>query len=242
MFLSTFTWSQSNNALFNQANNLYNEGKVQDAISTYEKIIENGYHSTELYFNLGNAYYKLNQIAPSIYFYEKALLLSPNDQDAITNLSFANNMTIDAIEVIPELGLSKITNAVVNKLEFDYWAYISVGMVLLFVVLIILYYFSYSTTRKRITFLLAFTSLFLGVLSLAISFKKFDYDKNNNPAIVFAQESEVKTEPNLRSEGAFELHEGTKVQVLETYDSNWTKIKIADGKTGWISSEDIKAL
>ncbi|VAV85262.1 Aerotolerance protein BatE, partial [hydrothermal vent metagenome] len=50
------------------------------------------------------------------------------------------------------------------------------------------------------------------------------------------------SEPNLRSETAFVLHEGTKVQILETYNKNWTKVKIANGKTGWIANADIKPL
>jgi len=74
------------------------------------------------------------------------------------------------------------------------------------------------------------------------AFQKYEYEQNDNPAIVFAHESEIKSEPNLRSEIAFKLHEGTKVQVLEIYNENWTKIKLADGKTGWISSQDIKEL
>ncbi|MCK5401647.1 MAG: SH3 domain-containing protein, partial [Flavobacteriaceae bacterium] len=73
-------------------------------------------------------------------------------------------------------------------------------------------------------------------------FQRYDHEQKDNPAIVFAQESEIKNEPNLKSEIAFKLHEGTKVQVLEIYNKNWTKIKLANGKTGWIPSVDIKEL
>lgn len=80
------------------------------------------------------------------------------------------------------------------------------------------------------------------LVCLFFAFQNYNLDKNDNPAIVFSKESQVKTEPNLRSENAFFLHEGTKVQMLEIFDEEWTKIKIADGKTGWIASEDIKPL
>src|SRR5690606_40201598 len=92
---------QANMGFFEKGNSLYNQGEYQAAIEEYLKISENGEHSSELYYNLGNAYYKLNQIAPSIYYYEKALLLNPDDQDILNNLQYAQNMTVDAIDVMP---------------------------------------------------------------------------------------------------------------------------------------------
>jgi len=241
LLLSTFTIAQ-NNELFAKGNGLYNDGKYQDAINIYERILDSKNHSAELYFNLANAYYKMNRIAPSVYYYEKALQLSPNDQDVKNNIAFAKNMTIDAIEVIPEIGFSKIMNSIINRFSFDAWALFSIVFVVLFVILFLAYHFSYSTNRKRLAFLSSNLSLFLGLIALIFAFQKYDYDQKDKPAIVFAQESEIKSEPNLRSEIAFKLHEGTKVQVIEIYNENWTKIKLTDGKTGWIPSQDIKEL
>ena len=150
-------------------------------------------------------------------------------------------MTIDAINVIPEGGLSKILNKTTNSLTFDNWAKVSVGFVFCFVVLFLIYYFAYSSLRKRLAFLGSMATLFLMCVTLLFAFHKFNLDKLDKPAIVFAQESSVKNEPNSRSDDAFNLHEGTKVQVLDTVN-NWKKIKLQDGKTGWISSADIKAL
>lgn len=234
--------AQEDHVLFTQGNSLYNDGEFQNAITSYETIIDNGKHSSELYFNLANAYYKLNQVGPSIYYYEKALQLAPNDRDIKNNLTFAQNMTIDAIESIPDVGLSRIEKAVVNMFNFDVWAIISIGMITLFVILFLSYYFSHATTLKRLLFLSGFGSLFIGLVAIVFAYQKYDYDQNDRRAIVFAQETEVKTDPNLRSESAFNLHEGTKVQIIENYDDNWAKIKLVDGKTGWISSEDIKEL
>ena len=241
LLISTFAIAQ-NNELFKQGNNLYNEGEFQDAINTYERILDSENHSAELYFNIANAYYKMNRIAPSVYYYEKALQLAPNDNDIKNNLSFAQNMTIDAIEVIPEMGFSKIIRNIVNKFSYDTWAILSVVFVVLFVILFLAYYFSYSTNRKRLAFLSSNLSLVLVLMTLIFAFQKYKYEQNDNPAIVFAQESEIKSEPNLRSEIIFKLHEGTKIQVLEVYNENWTKIKLSDGKTGWIPSENIKPL
>ena len=135
------------------------------------------------------AHYKLNNIAPSIYFYEKALLLSPNDEEIKNNMAFAKNMTIDAIDVIPETGVSKIIKSTTNLMPFDAWAKTSVAFVLCFVILFLVYYFAYSTIKKRLAFISSITSLFLLCVSLAFAFHKFNIDKKNKPAIVFAQES-----------------------------------------------------
>ena len=240
-FLFSVVVFPQNEIAFEQANTLYNQGKYAEAIDKYTIILDTGNHSTELYFNLANAHYKLNNIAPSIYYYEKALILSPNDEEIKNNMAFAKNMTIDAIDVIPETGWSKFVKSTTNIMSFDAWAKASVAFVFCFVILFLIYYFAYSTLNKRLAFISSLTSLLLLCISLVFAFHKFNIDKKNKPAIVFAQESKVKSEPNSRSEESFRLHEGTKVQVLDTVN-NWKKIKLAGGKTGWVVTEDIKLL
>ena len=124
ILFSALTWGQ-NSALFEKGNTLYNEGQYAEAIDTYSKILESPEHSAEVYFNLANAHYKLNNIAPSIYYYEKALQLEPNDTDIKNNLSFAKNMTIDAIDVLPETGLQVLLKTITHSLTFDGWAQVS---------------------------------------------------------------------------------------------------------------------
>lgn len=241
LFLLSFSTLAQNQALFEKANASYNEGKYAEAIDAYNAILETGNHSADLYFNMANAHYKLNHIAPSIYFYEKALQLAPDDADINNNKAFAENMTIDAIDVIPDAGFSKLVKYITNKFSFDVWARIAVVLVFCFVVLFLIYYFAYSTIKKRLAFIGSLTALVLVSTTLALAFHKYNLDKKDNPAIVFVQESKVKSDPNNRSEESFRLHEGTKVQVLQTYN-NWKKIRLADGKSGWILSDDIKML
>lgn len=240
LLLGTISIAQ-NEALFEQGNTLYNDGNYTEAIEKYQAILDSGKHSAELYFNLGNAYYKLNNIAPSIYYYEKALQLAPNDPDILNNIAFARNMTIDVVDTIPEIGFSKFVKTFTNMFSFDTWAKISVGLVILFVILFLGYYFSYTSIKKRLAFVGSLAAVVLACSALSLAFHKYNLDKNDKPAIVFAKESQIKSEPNLRSTEAFKLHEGTKVQILDTVN-NWKKIKLADGKTGWIVSDDIKAL
>ena len=241
LFFFGFLANAQNEALFKSANDAYNEGDYLKAVDQYLKIIDNGEHSAELYFNLGNAYYKLNQIAPSIYYYEKALLLSPNDTEIENNLSYAQNMTLDAIEVLPETGLRSLYKRFTGFLSFDQWAKTSIFFAITFVLLYIAFYFFRYSSRKRIAFIGSLLCLLFSIMALVFAFIEYEDFKADNPAIVFAEESQVKTEPNNRSQQAFVLHEGTKVNVLDELDE-WNKIRLADGKTGWIASESIRLL
>jgi len=241
LLVSGFGLAQSS-ALFEQGNALYNDGKYAEALDKYTAVLErSNKHSAALYFNIANAHYKLNHIAPSIYYYEKAKQLAPNDQEIENNMAFAKNMTIDAIAVIPEVGLAKYVKSLTHKLSYNNWAKMSIGFVVLFVVLFLLYYFSLSTVRKRLFFTGSIVSGLLVFVALGLTIHNYNLSKKDNPAIVFATSSSIKTEPNPRSEESFTLHEGTKVQIVDTL-SDWNRIKLTDGKTGWIKKEDLKEL
>lgn len=240
VFVSLSAFSQNVN-LFDQGKELYKNGKYQQAINSWMKILENGEHSAALYFNLGNAHYKLNHIGPSVYYYEKALQLAPNDPDIKNNLAFAENARIDAIEPLPQTVFSKWYENLSGIFTYNGWAIVAVAFAIGFVALFLFYYFAFSEKKKRLLFVSAMLAGFLLVTSLAMAFLTYgDYTKNQ-PAIIFANEIEVKTEPTLGSNVAFKLHEGTKVQIL-AQDGNWFRITLADGKDGWIPASDLKQL
>lgn len=236
----TVGFSQGEEA-FQRGNSLYNQEKYQDAIDAYKSILDTGQESASLYYNLANAHYKLSNIASSIFYYEKALELEPSDEDIKNNLAFAQKTTIDAIDVIPEGFISRTLKKFTNTLNFDSWAWFSVFCIVVFVVLFILYYTGRSSSQKRIFFMSSWVILIFGVFAVFFAFRQYSFQKNNQFAIIFAQEVVIKSEPNLRSEEVFELHEGTKVQVTETVN-DWKKIKLTDGKIGWIPSVDLKEL
>lgn len=230
-----------NDTVFNEGNTLYNQGKYAEAIKKYEALLDKNEHAVALYFNLANAHYKLNNISPSVYYFEKAKLLSTDDKDIENNLVFAQNMTVDAIDTLPEVGFSRIFKDIVNTFSSDSWAKLAISGILAFVLFFLLYHFTSATSQKRVAFVISVLGFLIAVFSLVIAFQKNNLEIKNNPAIVFAQESRVKADPNNTSEEVFRLHEGTKVQVLESYE-NWCKIEIADKTTGWIPSEDVKLL
>ncbi|MBL4604994.1 MAG: SH3 domain-containing protein [Flavobacteriaceae bacterium] len=241
LFIVQGVIAQSADELFVKANDQYKQELYNEAITTYNEIETLGLVSSELYYNLGNCYYKLNKVAPSIYNYEKALLIDPLNEDAQNNLVFAKRLTIDNIEELPKSLFQKIDESFVKKLSYNEWSVISVAFSIVGVLLFLLFYFSYTPTKKRLFFVTSILSFLLLITSSIFAIKEYSFHQNNISAIIFAQEVEIKNAPTLNSEEIFNLHEGTKVTILDTVD-NWKKIRISDGKIGWILTEKIKLL
>lgn len=233
--------AQEPDSLFSAANKFYQQENYEKALEYYQQIEKQQLESAELYFNMANIYYKTNQVAPSVYYYEKALQLSPNDQDIRFNLEFANAMVLDNIEPLPKSLGQKFIELIVLRFTYETWAKISVSLAFVFAILFLLYHFSYSTVKKRIYFVTSILTVILVTTFLFFTFRNKHYVDNNISAIIFSSQADVKSAPTGSSDVYFELHEGTKVLVLETLD-NWKKIKIADGKMGWINAADLKEL
>lgn len=230
-----------NEELFEQANEKYADARYEEAIDLYEQIIKNGEASVAVYYNLGNAYYKLNEVAPSIYYYEKALQLSPNDEDVQNNIAFARSMTLDDIPETETTGIAERINQLISKFSFNTWATIAVVFSVLFAAFFLLYYFRRRPLLKRIFFAVAIFMFFLSASAVFFAFKQYEIQQNNNFAIIYVEEAEIRDEPTMREESAFELHEGTKAKVLEEYQG-WVKIELSDGTQGWTSEENLRLL
>lgn len=241
MFFGLFINAQSNEILFEQANQLYKNGDYKNAIIHYQKIEKNAMHADALYFNMANCYYKLNEVAPAIYYYEKALKLNPLHADAKYNLILANRMTIDVIEEMPKTLIQKIEVNFLHKISAEKWAIISVIFSILTALLFLIYYFSFSTTLKRIFFSISILTFGLMIIAVLIAFKGLNYDKNHQPAIIFSEKAVIKNAPTFNSEDVFVLHEGTKVVILDKVD-DWLKIKLADGKIGWVKTGVLRVI
>ena len=228
-------------ARFEKATEAYNEGDYLKAISYYEDILAGKQHSAALYFNLGNAHYKLGHIAPSIYYYEKALLLDPDDPEIRNNLGFAQNMTLDAIQPLPKTDLRRLYDRLVYFVGLDTWAYLGVLFMFLFVSGFILFSSWRRPNQKRVALIGALAALFLSLGCTALAYLQYASYQADQPAIVFDEEVVARSEPNQQSQEAFRLHEGTKVQLLDSLDS-WQKIALADGQTGWLPRNSLKPL
>ncbi len=240
-FPAFFFGTAQNSTLFNQATELYNKGEYSKAIGNYEQILQNGEHSAELYFNLANCHYKLNAIGPSILYYEKALLLKPNDGEILNNLGYAQNMRLDAVEEMPKTEIAQLYKGLVNFFSFDQWAYLAVSFIILFVLSYLAYFFLRFATQKRIAFISSMLCLILGFMSIIMAYLQYQEFKNDNPAIIYSKEVKITSEPNTNSEVVFMLHEGTKVNVLDQLNE-WKKIRLADGQSGWLKEDNLKLL
>jgi tetratricopeptide (TPR) repeat protein len=237
-FLSTTLWA---NPSFDKGNDAYQKGNYEDAISHYQKVIANNQESCDLYFNLANAHFKLNHVAEAIYYYEKALLISPNDEDIQNNLAFAKTKTIDDIKVLPKVGFEKWVQKITASFHFNTWGYIAVGFSILFFLFFLGYYFSETSLSKRIYFVGLFILPFLAILSISAGFFEQYMDQKEQPAIVFTSVVFVKNEPREKATEAFVLHEGAKVFILETLD-DWRKIQLTDETEGWIQETHLKEI
>ena len=226
---------------FENGNALYQKGEYQEAITAYESVFRTKKQSAELYFNIGNCYYKLNKVAPAIYNYEKALLLNPTDTEIQNNLKFAQKLQIDDIKTVEKVGFNKLIQDFTNTFHYNTWGGIAVGLSILFLLFFIGYYFSQITVSKRLFFFGMFFVMLLLLVSVSSAiFEKNQYNKDQ-PAIVFSEIISVKSEPKNSATDVFVLHEGTKVYVIESLD-NWDKIQLTDGNEGWIESSAIKRL
>ncbi len=224
--------------LFAQATEQYQNSDFEGALQSYETILQQGVESEEVYFNMANCYYKLGSVGKSILYYERARQFDPHDDDIRQNLEIAQQATIDRFEELPKpivrtayLGLIKLFNP-------STWAWI--GMVLLFSFLtgLSLYYF---TAVRRVGFIAAVFALFLSLFSFSMAYAHQGYLASNKPAVIMATSSYVKSGPSENAEDVFILHEGTLATVSEDFEG-WKKIKIADGKVGWIAAEDIEEI
>jgi tetratricopeptide (TPR) repeat protein len=231
----------TNEEYFNTGLDLYNQGKYLEAINQFQLIIENGKHSDALYFNLGNSYYKINDIANSIYYFEKALKLNPQDKDILNNLSYSQNMLIDKIDELPKNQVLELLNLFSNILSIDQWVYLGIIFLYLSLLTFVLYYLNKKTNKKKFYFTTCIVFLLFSVLLLSNGIYRFKKENNTINAIIFENKIDFRTEPNYRSSVVFNLHEGTKVVVKEEL-SEWTLIQISDGNTGWIESKSIKKI
>jgi len=234
-------FSQTSDLLFQNGNDLYNNGEFEQAIIEYDKILKNDLHSSELYFNMGNCFYKLNKVAESNFYFEKALILSPNNKEILSNLSFAKNMTLDAIEELPKSQIKQYINIFVSIFSIKIWAFISIGFMSIFFITSLLYLFSFNPILKRLYFSLSIFFMTASLLSHIIIRQETKKNEVIKKGIVFAKELSVFSEPNRRNEEIFTLHEGTKVELMDKL-KGWDKIRLVNGSEGWVIESQVKPL
>lgn len=221
-----------------KANKAYQEGFFENAVSLYEKVIKSGYASSELYYNLGNAYYKLDNFTLAILYYERALKLDPSNEDIVYNLKVANNQIIDKIDQLPQLFYEKWWENLKVLNSPDGWATLTIVLFFLFFLFIAVFLLSTSVSFRRVLLLLSFLLLFFTGITFILAMESYHEATNRKEAIVYTASLPVKSSPEESGIDLFVIHEGLKVEIIDEL-SGWKEIRIANGSKGWVKSETI---
>lgn len=224
-----------------QAEQLYAEGKYADAADAYNKILAKGMESAELYYNLGNCYYKLGENTRAILNYERSLLLDPGDAMTRYNLKMAQHAIVDKIEVLPELFLVRWYKALETYFSADQWGYISVALFIIFLVMAALFFYSPSIGVKKTGFVVGIIVFFLTVGSIFFAMKQSSRVSEREYAIITTPSVTVKGAPDNSGTSLFLIHEGLKVRVVGELGS-WYNIRLADGNEGWVVKTDLEKI
>jgi tetratricopeptide (TPR) repeat protein len=231
--------SVANNALFNTANQLYANGKYAEAAQKYQAIEQSGYYSYELYYNLGNCFYRSNQIGLSILYYEKAKKLNPTDPDLLNNLRMAYLKTIDKIEPEQILFFEKIGLNILYLFSPNQWAYLT--LIFLFITALLLVLQKKLSSFKQLLLISAVLFFFLFLSSFFLSWKIKQNQENQSYAIVLNTSVNSYSEPNQNSSLLFTLHEGTRVLIKEE-QGDWCRVELPNSITGWVSRSSVRSI
>ncbi len=216
---------------YTTANELYTAGEYAEAAAMYESILEDG-QSAEVYYNLGNAYFKQGELAQSILAYERALRLNPRYEDAKHNLQFAQSRIVDDIADSSTFFLSQWTVALRNSLHENTWMWLSISLFILCLVGIICFAFLHSLALRKTGFHTAWIALVLSIICMSFAGSLHNRDTAREEAIITQSIVNAKSSPDKSGTDLFVLHEGTKVHIRSTL-SGWAEIHVGN-HVGWI--------
>ncbi len=226
-------------SIISEANRHYYNLEFDKAAALYQSVVDKGYASAELFYNLGNAYYKQDQLAEAILFYEKALELTPFDKDIRDNLEMANMLTVDKVESIPEFFLKRWWRLMINLFSPDVWAISSMLLFILALLLLFLYVTGVKPAAGKMKWLTSgLVLVFFSVLVYVCSISRKNLIVQNDHAVIMDLSVAVKSSPDELGTDVFMLHEGTKVEILDSLE-DWREIKIANGSKGWVLKESV---
>lgn len=228
-------------SLILKANKEYSEGLYNNAIENYLKLVESGYESQKLYYNLGNAYFKINEMAPAILFYEKAKKLDPNDSDIDFNLNIAISKIPDKIESVPVLFYVRWWNSIYNLFSSNTLAIICLATFFITLVLIAIFFLSNIVIYRKLSFWFGILFFVFSITSFILSYQKHNSFSSKQQAIIFSPTITIKSSPNQNSVDLFVMHEGSKVQIIQ-HLGEWYEIRIANGSIGWLKASDVRTI
>jgi len=225
--------------LLEKGNELYLNGEYEQAVETYVSVLDSGYASAELYYNLGNAFYKSHNITMALVNYERAHILKPKDKDIMHNLEVAREFVVDRIEVLPEFFLRRAFVGFVKTFDADIWAIMGLATFILALTLLLVYFFSKRIGLRRLTFWTAIVFLFLSISTIMFAVQQNSLINHHNKALIITPSVPIKSSPDETSgTDLFLLHEGTRVTVEDEL-GDWREVVLSDGNRGWLKESDL---
>jgi len=224
-----------------EADSAYVQERYQQAAKDYEALLKQGV-SADLYYNLGNCYYRMDQMTQAVLNYERALLLSPGDEDIRFNLQMARSKTIDKITPESEMFFVTWYRSLVNVMSVDGWARTALVALIIAIVLALFYLFSDRIWLRKIGFFGGILLLLVFLTSNLFAWQQKRNLTQRTGAIVIKSAVNVKSTPSKNGTDLYILHEGTKVTVTDATMREWRKIRVADGKEGWLEVSEIEVI
>ena len=227
--------------LFQKANESYEQQNYDSSITLLDSLLKSGLDSSELYYNLGNSWFKKGEIPMAILYYEKAKKIEPNNDDINYNLALANTLIADKIEPVPEFFIKTWWNTSLRFFNENQWAIINgVSYTLLFV-FIVIFFITRSKSTKQKAFILGIIFLLTSLITGFYGYKSVQLKQAHNTAIIFTPTVNVKSSPSDNANTIFVIHQGTKVEIVDQI-KNWYRIKLANGSLGWLTADDFKEI
>jgi hypothetical protein len=234
-FTFGFMSAQSPKELYKTANDYYKKNHFDSAAVLYSQLIKSDYESAEVHFNFANALFKTNELGRSILHYEKALKFAPEDEDILHNLQLANRKTTDRIISVPDLKIIDWWKQFRKMFTSSGWGYLSVGLVWFSFAFFALYLF---TEFRKTGFVIGLFLLFLSAFCFALKIRQQKCETGPNTAILLSSSVYVKSAPDEASTNLFTIHEGLKLQIKDRV-GEWCKVRLADGKVGWVRKSEV---
>lgn len=228
-------------SLFLKANTLYLEDDYESALDMYREVVGAGFESADLYYNMGNAAFRSNNIGHAILYYEKALKLDPFHEDALHNLEFVSRYRVDTFEQIPRLFIRTWIEKLVRVFPEHTWSMLSLLFFVLILASVVIYLFARRLALKKTGFFSALVGLLFFLIALFSGISQHRNMTNPDAGIILSPSVVVKSSPSESGTELFILHEGTRVELNERV-SGWRNIRVADGREGWIRSDDFESI
>jgi tetratricopeptide (TPR) repeat protein len=239
LFLCTSLAAQD--SLYYKANDLYGEGRYEEAAESYEKLLVAGKESAALYYNLGNSYFRSNKLGKARLYFEKALKLNPGDEDSEANLKYLLELLPDRFDEVPVIFYKKWISSAIAALSSNQWAYISIVTFVLALLAVLSYLFFKNISFRKAGFFSFLGLIFISMISFAASWKQYKLIRSPESAIITDLMVNAKSAPHESGTGLFVLHEGAKV-YLEDKTGGWQEIRLTDGRKGWVPVESLESI